>query len=55
VEAENMLEVKQLSVAVGGREILNDINLNIKAGETHVLCYSQRFSEGGYRRTATGA
>ncbi len=55
MEAENMLEVKQLSVAVGDREILNDINLNIKAGETHILCYSQRFSEGGYRRTATGA
>ena len=37
MEAENMLEIKQLSVAVGDREILHDINLNIKAGETHVL------------------
>jgi Fe-S cluster assembly ATP-binding protein len=37
MEAENMLEIKQLSVAVGDREILHDVNLNIKAGETHVL------------------
>jgi Fe-S cluster assembly ATP-binding protein len=34
---ENMLEIKQLTVKVAGREILHDINLNIKAGETHVL------------------
>lgn len=32
-----MLEIKQLGVAVDGREILHDINLSIKAGETHVL------------------
>jgi len=32
-----MLEIKQLSVAVDGREILHDVNLGIKAGETHVL------------------
>ena len=32
-----MLEIKQLSVAVDGRKILQDINLSIKAGETHVL------------------
>jgi len=32
-----MLEIKQLSVAVEGKEILHDINLNIKAGETQVL------------------
>ena len=32
-----MLEIKQLSVAVEGREILRDINLSIKIGETHVL------------------
>jgi len=37
MEAENILEIKQLSVAVGDREILHDVNLNIKAGETHVL------------------
>jgi Fe-S cluster assembly ATP-binding protein len=32
-----MLEIKQLSAAVDGREILHDVNLSIKAGETHVL------------------
>ncbi len=37
MEAESMLEIKQLSVAVGDKEILHGINLNVKAGETHVL------------------
>lgn len=32
-----MLEIKQLSVAVEGKEILKGINLNIRTGETHVL------------------
>jgi len=32
-----MLEIKQLSVAVEGREILHDVNLSIGIGETHVL------------------
>ena len=32
-----MLEIKQLSVAVDGRNILHDINLTIRTGETHVL------------------
>jgi len=32
-----MLEIKQLSVAIEGREILHDVNLTIKTGETHVL------------------
>ena len=32
-----MLEIKQLSVAVGDKEILHNINLSIRAGETHVL------------------
>ncbi len=32
-----MLEIKQLSVKVRDREILHGVNLNIKAGETHVL------------------
>ena len=32
-----MLEIKQLSIAVEGKEILRDINLNIGIGETHVL------------------
>jgi len=37
MEGGNMLEIKELSVAVGGRDILHDVNLSIKAGETHVL------------------
>ncbi len=32
-----MLEIKQLSVAVEDRGILQDVNLNIGTGETHVL------------------
>jgi len=32
-----MLAIKHLNVAVEGREILQDINLNIGTGETHVL------------------
>ena len=32
-----MLEIKQLTVAVEGRKILQDVNLNIGTGETHVL------------------
>jgi len=33
----NMLEIENLSVEVEKREILHDINLSIKTGETHVL------------------
>ncbi len=32
-----MLEVKQLTIAVEGKEILHDINLHIGTGETHIL------------------
>jgi len=32
-----MLEIKHLSVAVNGRKILQDVNLTIGTGETHVL------------------
>jgi len=32
-----MLEIKNLTVAVEGKEILRDVNLNIGNGETHVL------------------
>jgi Fe-S cluster assembly ATP-binding protein len=32
-----MLEIKQLNVAVEGKEILHDINLKIDTGETHAL------------------
>jgi len=32
-----MLKIRQLSVAVEGKEILHDINLTIQNGETHVL------------------
>jgi Fe-S cluster assembly ATP-binding protein len=34
---ENILEIKHLTVAIGGKEILHDISLDIEAGETHVL------------------
>jgi Fe-S cluster assembly ATP-binding protein len=32
-----MLKIKDLSVAVEGKEIIHDINMTIKTGETHVL------------------
>ena len=32
-----MLEIKQLDVSIGGKEILHNIDLNIADGETHVL------------------
>ncbi len=32
-----MLEIKQLAVAIGDKEILHDVNLSIGDGETHVL------------------
>jgi len=32
-----MLEIKQLSVAVESKEILHDVNITIKSGETHAL------------------
>jgi len=32
-----LLDIKELTVEVEGREILHDINLSIKTGETHVL------------------
>jgi Fe-S cluster assembly ATP-binding protein len=32
-----MLEIEDLNVSVEGREILRDVNLGIKTGETHVL------------------
>ena len=32
-----LLEIKDLAVSVGGKEIIHDINLSIRAGETHVL------------------
>ena len=32
-----MLEIKQLTVAVESKEILHDVNLTIKTGETHAL------------------
>ncbi len=37
IETENMLEIEHLSVAVCDRDILHDINLGVKASETHVL------------------
>jgi Fe-S cluster assembly ATP-binding protein len=32
-----MLEIKQLSVAVESKEILHDVNMTIRRGETHIL------------------
>ncbi len=32
-----MLEIRQLSVAIEGKQILQDVNLSIRTGETHVL------------------
>jgi len=32
-----MLEIEDLHVRVGDREVLHDVNLRIKEGETHVL------------------
>jgi len=32
-----MLEIKELAVAIEDKEILHDVNLTIKTGETHVL------------------
>lgn len=32
-----MLEIKNLAVSVENKEILHDINMTIKTGETHVL------------------
>lgn len=37
METENLLEIKDLAVEVGGSEILHGVNLTIKPGETHVL------------------
>lgn len=37
MDLDNVLEIKHLSVAVGDKEILHDINLGIKTGETHAL------------------
>ena len=34
---ENILEIKNLSVAVDGKNILQDVNLAVETGETHVL------------------
>ena len=35
--SDSLLEIKNLTVEVGGKEILHDIDLNLNAGETHVL------------------
>lgn len=34
---ENILEVKGLSVAIDGKNILHDVNMKLEMGETHVL------------------
>jgi Fe-S cluster assembly ATP-binding protein len=37
IEGRNILQVEQLSVTVGDKEILHDVNVMIKEGETHIL------------------
>jgi Fe-S cluster assembly ATP-binding protein len=37
MQKENILEIKNLSVSVEEKEILHNVNLSIKEGETHVL------------------
>ena len=37
MEAENLLEIKGLKVAVGDKEILHGVNLSLRAGETNVI------------------
>ncbi len=37
MDTENLLEIKELAVEVGGKEILHHVSLTVKAGETHVL------------------
>jgi Fe-S cluster assembly ATP-binding protein len=37
MEVRNMLEIKDLSVAVGDKKIIHDVNMTINSGETHVL------------------
>ncbi len=37
MDTENLLEIKDLAVEVGGKEILHCVSLTIKPGETHVL------------------
>lgn len=35
--ADNLLEIQNVSVNIGDKSILHDVNLNVKKGETHVL------------------
>ena len=35
--AENLLEIQNVSASIGAKEILHNVSLNIKSGETHVL------------------
>ena len=37
--SENLLEIKNLTVEIGEKEILHNINLNLNAGETQVLMW----------------
>ncbi|KTB48729.1 MULTISPECIES: ABC transporter ATP-binding protein [Dehalogenimonas] len=37
MDSDKLLEIKNLKVAVEGKEILHGISLSIKAGETHVI------------------
>jgi len=37
MDAENLLEIKQLAVSIDDKEILHGLDLTIKKGETHVI------------------
>ena len=37
MDSENLLEIKQLAVSIGDKEILHGLDLTIKTGETHVI------------------
>jgi Fe-S cluster assembly ATP-binding protein len=37
LEVISLLEIKDLSVSVGGKQVLNGVNLRVNKGETHAL------------------
>ncbi len=51
---ENMLSIKNLCVSIEGKEILNGINLEIKAGEVHAIMGSQRIGKSTLANVLAG-
>jgi len=37
MDKENLLEIKELAVKIDSRQILHDVNLSIRSGETQVM------------------